>query len=87
MENWKNILGLIHWQRNQNSRHFAQGILLGMQYCLVKNKRVLRSVFVYQRSKASNSIKYCVALENQDLGIVKQKLKKGTVELIIAPPF
>lgn len=39
----------------------------------------------HQKGKTIDPVKYFAALENQDLGIVKQKRKKGTVKLIVAP--
>ena len=39
----------------------------------------------HQKGKANEPVKYFAAPENQDLGIVKRKRKKGSVKLIVAP--
>ena len=39
----------------------------------------------HQKGKASDPVKYFAAPENQDLGIVKRRRKKGGARLIIAP--
>ncbi|MEM1395800.1 MAG: IS4 family transposase [Cyanobacteria bacterium P01_A01_bin.83] len=39
----------------------------------------------HQKGKANDPVKYFSAPENQDLGVVKRKRKKGGVKLIVAP--
>lgn len=82
---------LPHFKSKWHSRN-KRKIPESVQFTLSKFEKIwivdcsiLEVWFRKLSSKASDPIKYFAAPENQDLGIVKQKRKKGTTKLIVAP--